>query len=127
MTSFDEEIAKVRQKLGPRSQTLVEQGIDIDDGPAVQLSVRIPEGLRSAVAATAAAKNQTVTAFVDLALRRAVSVANDTFAGMAADMLDNLRRELAEAVANGEYAEAAQAVDRAEAEAEAEAAEAAWS
>jgi hypothetical protein len=87
----------------------------LDDGPEVQLSVRIPKGLRSGVASTAAAQRLTVTAFVDRALRQAVIEANDSFAGLAADLARNVRFEIRSAIEDGSYREAAAAVEREEA------------
>jgi hypothetical protein len=83
-----------------------------DYGPEVQLSVRVPEGLRSAVASTAAAQKMTVTAFVDRALRSAVTEANDSFAGLAADLARNVRAELRAAIDDGTYREASAAVEQ---------------
>ncbi len=87
----------------------------LDDGPEVQLSVRVPAGLRSAVASTAAAQELTVTAFVDRALRKAVIEANDSFAGLAADLVSSVRFEIRSAINDGTYREASAAVDREEA------------
>lgn len=87
----------------------------LQDGPAVQLSVRVPEGLRSSVASTANAQGLTVTAFVERALQRAVAEANDSFAGLAADLARNVRAELRSAVEDGAYREAASEVEREEA------------
>ena len=85
------------------------------DGPEVQLSVRVAEGLRSAVASTANAQGLTVTAFVERALHRAVVESNDSFLGLAADLARNVRAELRSAIADGAYREAAAAVERQEA------------
>jgi hypothetical protein len=81
----------------------------------VQLSVRVPEGLRSGVASTANAQGLTVTAFVERALRRAVAEANDSFVGLAADLASNIRAELRSAIEDGAYREAASEVEREEA------------
>jgi len=87
----------------------------LHDGPEVQLSVRVAEGLRSAVASTAHAQGLTVTAFVERSLRRAVVESNDSFAGIAADLARNIRTELRSAVDSGAYREAAAEVEREEA------------
>jgi hypothetical protein len=84
----------------------------LQDGPEVQLSVRVHDGLRSAVASTANAQGLTVTAFVERALHRAVVESNDSFAGLAADLAHNVRAELRSAVEDGAYREAAAAVER---------------
>src|SRR5271169_600584 len=85
------------------------------DGPEVQLSVRVAEGLRSAVASTASAQGLTVTAFVERALHRAVVESNDSFAGVAADLARNVRAQLRSAIDDGAYREAAAEVEREEA------------
>lgn len=85
------------------------------DGSEVQLSVRIAEGLRSAVASTANAGGLTVTAFVERALQRAVIEANDSFAGLAATLAGNVRAELHSAIKDGAYREAVSEVEREEA------------
>ncbi len=85
------------------------------DGREVQLSVRVAEGLRSAVASTASAQGLTVTAFVERALQRAVVEARDSFVGLAADLARNVRAELRSAIEDGAYREAAAAVEREEA------------
>jgi hypothetical protein len=87
----------------------------LDEGPEVQLSVRLPKGLRSAVASTAADQGMTLTAFVDRALHEAVIEANDSFAGLAADLARNVRVEIRSAIDDGTYREASAEVDRAEA------------
>ncbi|MDE3204890.1 MAG: hypothetical protein KGQ66_11830 [Acidobacteriota bacterium] len=87
----------------------------LHDGPEVQLSVRVAEGLRSAVASTASAQGLTVTAFVEQALQRAVAEASDSFVGLAADLARNVRAELRAAIEAGDYREAAAAVEREEA------------
>jgi hypothetical protein len=87
----------------------------LHDGPEVQLSVRVAEGLRSAVASTANAQGLTMTAFVERALHRAVVESSDSFAGLAAHLARNVRAELRSAVEDGAYREAAAAVEREEA------------
>ena len=85
-------------------------------GEQVQLSVRLPEGLRAAVADVAARRGQSLTAFVIETLERAVREASDPFAGLAAELARQTRVVLAEAVDSGAYAEAAAEVDAAEQE-----------
>jgi len=87
----------------------------LDDGREVQLSVRVSEVLRSAVASTASAQGMTMAAFVERALRRAVVEANDSFSGVAADIERNVRAALRSAVEDGAYREAAAEVEREEA------------
>lgn len=79
------------------------------------MSVRLPKGLRSAVALTAADKGMTVTAFVDRALHNAVIEANDSFAGLGADLARNVRTEIRSAIDDGTYREASAEVEREEA------------
>ena len=73
------------------------------DGP-VQLSVRLAPRLRREVAEIARARGQSVTGFVIEALEDAVRTAGDPFAGLAADMVADLRAELARALESGTYA-----------------------
>jgi hypothetical protein len=87
----------------------------LHDGPEVQLSVRVPEGLRSAVTATAVAQEITVTAFVHQVLLQAVIEASDSFAGLAADLSRNIRAELRSTIEDGTYREASADVEREEA------------
>lgn len=87
----------------------------LDSGPEVQVSVRVPESLRSAVASTATAQGMTVTAFVERALHRAVIEANDSFAGLAADLGRRVRAEIRSAIESGTYREASAEVEREEA------------
>jgi len=112
MSRFEEAIERARRGAPnqPRFATP-----SLDDGPEVQLSVRLPKGLRSAVSATAAERGMTVTAFVDRALHQAVIEANDSFAGLAADLARNVRSEIRSAIDDGTYREAAAEVDRDEA------------
>jgi hypothetical protein len=81
----------------------------------VQLSVRVKAGLRAAAASTASAQDITVTVFVEQALQRAVIEANDSFAGLSADLTANMRAELHAVFEDGAYREAASEVDREEA------------
>ena len=87
----------------------------LHDGPEVQLSVRVPEGLRTAVASTAAARAMTVAGFVERALQRAVIESNDSFAGLAADLARNVRAEMHSMIGDNTYREAAAEVEREEA------------
>ncbi|MHB8295455.1 MAG: hypothetical protein ACYDH5_12675 [Acidimicrobiales bacterium] len=87
----------------------------LDDGPEVQLSVRVPEGLRSAVTSTAAAQQMSVTAFVGRSLRQAVVEANDSFANLAADLSRKVRAEIRSTIENGTYRAASAEVEREEA------------
>jgi uncharacterized protein (DUF1778 family) len=95
------ELAPLRSELG---------------GEQVQLSVRLSEGLRAAVAEAAAGRHQSLTAFVIETLERAVHDASDPFAGLASELARQTRAVLAEAVESGAYAEAAAEVDAAEQE-----------
>lgn len=56
-----------------------------------------------------------MTAFVDRALRKAVIEANDSFAGLAADLARNVRFEIRSAIEDGSYREASAEVEREEA------------
>jgi hypothetical protein len=101
-----------------RSDTVREDPLDtsaLDGGREVQLSVRVAEGLRSAVASAANAQGLTVTAFVERALHRAVVESNDSFAGLAARLARNVRAELRSALEDGSYRAAAAEVGREEA------------
>jgi small-conductance mechanosensitive channel len=112
MESYDELIQKarsrVRSELAPIRSELT--------GEEVQLSVRLPAGLRAAVAEVAARRKQSVTAFVTETLERAVQEAADPFAALAAELARQTRAVLAEAVDSRAYAEAAGQVDAAERE-----------
>jgi hypothetical protein len=107
---YDELVEKaralVRAELGPLRSEL--------GGEQVQLSVRLPEGLRAAVADAAARRHQSLTAFVTETLERAVREASDPFAGLAAELARQARSVLADAVDSGAYAEAAAEIDAAE-------------
>jgi hypothetical protein len=100
--------SRVRSELAPIGSAL--------GGEQVQLSVRLPEGLRVAVAQAAARRHQSLTGFVIETLERAVHEDSDPFAGLAADLAREARAVLAEAVDSGAYAEAAAAIDAAEEE-----------
>ena len=113
MARFKETIDAARRAAPSRPPSIGTVGLD--DGPEVQLSVRVPEALRAAVAATAAAEGMTVTAFVAQALRQAVTEANDSFTGLAAELSRGLRAELRSAVEDGAYRGASAEVDREEA------------
>jgi hypothetical protein len=113
VSRFAEAIEAAR--LGTSVQEGPRDTSSLHDGPEVQLSVRVPKGLRSSVASTANAQGLTVTAFVERALQRAVAEANDSFAGLAADLARNIRAELRSAIEDGAYREAASEVEREEA------------
>jgi hypothetical protein len=113
MLNFADAIEAARSAAPPGKGLLHVAGHD--DGSVVQLSVRVTEGLRSAVASTAAAQGMTVTAFVEQTLRRAVTEANDSFAGLAAALALNVRAELRAAIDNGTYRAASAEVEREEA------------
>jgi len=85
-------------------------------GEQVQLSVRLPEGLRAAVAEVAASRHQSLTAFVIETLERTVREASDPFARLATELARQIRVALGAAVDSGAYAEAAANVDAAEQE-----------
>jgi hypothetical protein len=113
MSKFAEAIEAARRVTSAQEGPL--HTPSLHDGPQVQLSVRVPEGLRSSVASTANAQGLTVTAFVERALQRAVAEANDSFVGVAADLARNIRAELRSAMEDGAYREAASEVGREEA------------
>lgn len=98
--------ARVRAELGPLRSEF--------GGEQVQLSVRLPEGLRAAVADTAARRGLSLTAFVTETLEQAVHEASDPFAGLAADLARRTRAALATAIESGAYADAAAEIDAAE-------------
>lgn len=113
MSKFTDAIEAARQGV-PVPKTTVSTST-LQDGPEVQLSVRVPQGLRSAIASTANAQSLTVTTFVERALRRSVAEANDSFAGLAADLARHVRAELRSAIDEGAYSDAAAEVEREEA------------
>jgi hypothetical protein len=113
VSRFEEQIKAARRAASSRPQSLATSSLD--DGPEVQLSVRLPETLRAAIASTAAAESMTVTAFVTRALRLAISETNDSFVGLAADLSRNLRAELRSTIEDGTYREASAEVEREEA------------
>lgn len=113
MSRFSEAIEKVRHEAPIHRQPL--DTSSLNDGPEVQLSVRVPEGLRSAVASTAAVQAMTVTAFVERALQRAVVESNDSFAGLAADLTRNVRTEIRSTIEDNIYREAVAEVEQEEA------------
>ena len=84
-----------------------DKGVDPDEaaGRLVQLSVRLAPDLRRAVADLAAEQGRSVTAFVVDVLEEAVRTERDPFVGLAADMVANLRAELARALESGAYVE----------------------
>jgi len=113
MSRFADAIEAARRATSAQEGPLDKPSLHV--GPEVQLSVRVPEGLRSNVASTANAQGLTVTAFVERALQRAVAEANDSFVGLAADLASNVRAELHSAIEDGAYREAASEVEREEA------------
>lgn len=110
MAGYDELVAQIRERVRHDLVPLRQDG----GGQEVQLSVRLPEGLRSSVAAVAARRRQSVSAFVKSLLEQAVVEASDPFAGLGADLAANSRALLAEAVESGRYGRAAKAIDRVE-------------
>jgi hypothetical protein len=90
----------------------LEEGVDAEEGAGrlVQLSVRLTPDLRRAVSEVAAERGSSVTAFVVEVLEDSVRTARDPFAGLAADMVANLRAELARALESGAYAEGSETV-----------------
>lgn len=112
MSRFEKAIEQARHgaPIQPRVAST-----SLDEGPEVQLSVRLPKGLRSAVASTAADRGMTVTAFVDRALHDAVIEANDSFAGLAADLARNVRLEIRSVIDDGTYRQVSAEVEREEA------------
>lgn len=113
MSTFADAIEAARRRTPAQEGALDTSALH--DGPEVQLSVRVAERLRSAVASTANAQGLTVTAFVERALYRAVVESNDSFAGLAADLARNVRAELRSTIESGAYREAAADVEREEA------------
>lgn len=113
VSRFSDAIEAARGNAATRRPSL--DTSSLNGGPEVQLSVRVPEGLRSAVASTAGFQALTVTAFVARALERAVIEFNDSFAGLAADLASNVRAEIRSTVEDNTYRSAATEVDREEA------------
>jgi hypothetical protein len=112
MESYEDLIQKARSRvLSELAPIRSELG-----GEEVQLSVRLPAGLRAAVADVAARRKQSVTSFVTETLERAVYEASDPFVALAAELARQTRAVLAGAVDSGAYAEAAADVDAAERE-----------
>lgn len=85
----------------------------LDVGPRVQLSVRMPDRLRAAVAETAAAQGCSVTDYVVDALARALRRDNDSTWAIREALLDEVRPELSLAVTD--LADEVDAIDRDEA------------
>ncbi len=81
------------------------------DGEEVQMSVRIPADLRDAVNDMARRRGQTLTGLVTELLVTTVRADRDPFVGLASDLADHIRAELATAVAAGDYQRAAAEVD----------------
>lgn len=113
MSKVADAVEEARRGTAAHVGTLDRSGLHA--GPEVQLSVRVPEGLRSAVTRCANAQGTTVTGFVERVLQRAVVEANDSFAGLAATLASNLRAELRSAIKDCAYREAAAEVEREEA------------
>ncbi len=113
MSQFSDAIRTARHEAPSQRQSL--DTSTLHDGPEVQLSVRVPEGLRTAVASTAAAQAMTVAGFVERALQRAVIDSNDSFAGLAADLARTVRAEVHSMIGDDTYREAASEVEREEA------------
>lgn len=113
MSTFVDAIEAARRSMPAQEGSLDTSALH--DGPEVQLSVRVAEGLRFAVASTANAQGLTVTAFVERALHRAVAESNDSFVGLAADLARNVRAEFRSMIEDGTYREAAADVERDEA------------
>ena len=110
MEGYDDLVRQARARartelVAPRSEL---------GGDEVQMSVRLPAGLRAAVAEAAGRRQKSVTLFVIEILERAVREESDPFTGLAADLAGHTRALLAEAVGAGRYAEAAAEVDAAE-------------
>ena len=80
----------------------------------VQISFRVAPRLRDDLAAAAAGRRQSVTAFVTEALETAVRIDQDPFTALAADLTARFRAQLGRDVESGAYAEAAAEVDRLE-------------
>ena len=113
VSKFAEEIDLARRS--GRTQEGQRETPTLRDDTQVQLSVRVPESLRLSVTSTAKAQGLTVAAFVEQALQRAVTEANESFAGLAADLARNIRYELRSAIQDGAYREVAADVERQEA------------
>jgi len=109
-----ETYADLIEKARSRARTELAPSRSELGGEQVQLSVRLPEGLRAGVADVAAHRQQSLTAFVIETLERVVREASDPFAGLAAELARQTRIVLAEAIESGAYAEAAGEVDAAE-------------
>jgi hypothetical protein len=112
VSRFSEAIEAARLSSPPRNQTV--DTLHLDAGPEVQLSVRMPENLRAAVASTAAARRTTVTAFVAGALRRAVVEANDSFGGLRDELSRHAIAEIRSVVDDGTYRSISAEVEREE-------------
>ncbi|MCA1841852.1 MAG: hypothetical protein LC792_01425 [Actinobacteria bacterium] len=112
MTSYEELIEKARS----RARTELPPFRSELGGEQVQLSVRLPEGLRAAVADAAGRRHQSLTAFVIETLERVVREESDPFAGLAAELARQARLVLGEGVDSGAYAAAAAEIDAAEQE-----------
>ncbi len=108
MTEYDDRITRL--KAGTKVAKV--EDADLGSGPEVQLSVRLPQALRSAVCAAADRAGVTVQHFVRLHLTRAVAESADPFVGIAAELTTETRRALREAIDDGSYVAAAEVIDR---------------
>lgn len=107
MMSYDLLIDEAKRRLDvPREEPLLDL-----DGEDVQMSVRLPVGLRDAVNDLARRRGQTLSAFVTELLVKAVGSDRDPFVALASDLAKHTRGALATAVEVGDYAGAADEVD----------------
>lgn len=113
MSDYDRLVAEARGRLVATGRPAGD--VDVEAGPEVQLSVRLPRGLRTAVTEVARRRGQTLTQFVTDMLRKTVTAEIDPFAGLATTLTDEVRRELAAAVADGSYTDWARRAEEIEA------------
>lgn len=107
MSGYERLIGEARQRLNlGEDSSPVEQG-----GEEVQLSVRLPVGLRDAANDLARRRGQTLTGLVTELLVTALDATRDPFAALAVDLAELTRQELAAAIAAGDYGEAAAQID----------------
>lgn len=112
MDDYDRFIEEAKQRLNlPGDKPAFDLG-----GDEVQLSVRIPSGLRDALNGAARRRGVILTALVTELFVNAVGSDRDPFVALASDLADRIRTELAAAVAAGDYAAAAAAINKAEAD-----------
>lgn len=109
MDDYDRLINEAKRRLTVAGG---DPGLDLD-GNEVQLSVRIPSGLRNALNSIARRRGVTLTALETGVFLDTVGSERDPFVALAADLADNTRAELSTAVARGDYAAAAAAIDTA--------------